>query len=386
MKKKIAIIGSTGSIGTSLLELIDPKKNDLILLTANKNYKKLLNQAKKYKVYNIIISDLSSYKKSIIFNKDKRIKIFNNFNDLNKIIKKKLDYAMLSITGIEGLLPTFKMISLTKKIAIANKESLICAWPIIQKELKRCKTEFIPVDSEHFSIWTEIKDKNIKSIKKVYLTASGGPLLNYKPESYNNLSLKKILNHPTWKMGKKISIDSATMMNKCYEVIEAKNIFDLKYDQINLLIHPDSYVHAVVVYKNGISKMILHDTSMKIPIFNTLYSNNESFISSKKLDITKLNNLQFQKIMKKKYPIIKLLDLLPKKHSLFETVIVTINDYLVDLFLQKKINFTDISKFFFKYIKTAEFKRYSKLRPRTIYDIINLNKKLILNLSTIIKY
>jgi len=386
MKKKIAIIGSTGSIGTSLLELVDHKKNDLILLTANKNYKKLLNQAKKYKVYNIIISDLSSYKKSIIFNKDKRIKIFNNFNDLNKIIKKKLDYAMLSITGIEGLLPTFKMISLTKKIAIANKESLICAWPIIQKELKRCKTEFIPVDSEHFSIWTEIKDKNIKSIKKVYLTASGGPLLDYKPESYNNLSLKKILNHPTWKMGKKISIDSATMMNKCYEVIEAKNIFDLKYDQINLLIHPDSYVHAVVVYKNGITKIVLHDTSMKIPIFNTLYNNNESFISSKKLDITKLNNLQFQKIMKKKYPIIKLLDLLPKKHSLFETLIVTINDYLVNLFLQKKINFTDISKFFFKYIKATEFKRYSKLRPRTIYDIINLNKKLILNLSTIIKY
>ena len=187
-------------------------------------------------------------------------------------------------------------------------------------------------------------------------------------------------------MGKKISIDSATMMNKCYEVIEAKNIFDLKYDQINLLIHPDSYVHAIVVYKNGISKMILHDTSMKIPIFNTLYANNESFISSKKLDITKLNNLQFQKIMKKKYPIIKLLDLLPKKHSLFETLIVTINDYLVNLFLQKKINFTDISKFFFKYIKATEFKRYSKLRPRTIYDIINLNKKLILNLSTIIKY
>jgi 1-deoxy-D-xylulose-5-phosphate reductoisomerase len=386
MKKKIAIIGSTGSIGTSLLDLVDPKKIDLILITANKNYKKLLNQAKKYKVYNIIISDLSSYKKSIIFNKDKRIKIFNNFNDLNKIIKKKLDYAMLSITGIEGLLPTFKMISLTKKIAIANKESLICAWPIIQKELKRCKTEFIPVDSEHFSIWTEIKDTDVNSIKRIYLTASGGPLLNYKSESYNNIGLKKILKHPTWKMGKKISIDSATMMNKCYEVIEAKNIFDLKYDQISLLIHPDSYVHAVVVYKNGITKMILHDTSMKIPIFNTLYTNNESFISSKKLDINKLNNLQFQKIMKKKYPIIKLLDLLPKKHSLFETVIVTINDYLVNLFLQKKINFTDISKFFFKYLKTTEFKRYSKLRPRTIYEIINLNKKLILNFSTFIKY
>jgi 1-deoxy-D-xylulose-5-phosphate reductoisomerase len=278
------------------------------------------------------------------------------------------------------------MIPLTKKIAIANKESLICAWPIIQKELKRCKTEFIPVDSEHFSIWTEIKDKDINIIKKIYLTASGGPLLNYKSESYNKIGLKKILKHPTWKMGKKITIDSATMMNKCYEVIEAKNIFDLKYDQINLLIHPDSYVHAVVVYKNGISKMILHDTSMKIPIFNTLYANNESFISSKKLDITKLNNLQFQKIMKKKYPIIKLLDLLPKKHSLFETVIVTINDYLVNLYLQKKLNFTDISKLFFKYIKMTEFKRYSKLRPRTIYDIINLNKKLILNLSTIIKY
>ena len=126
---------------------------------------------------------------------------------------------MSSITGIDGLKPTFDIIKYTKKIAIANKESLICGWSLIEKELKKNKTLFIPVDSEHFSIWSEIKDVNINKIKKIYLTASGGPLLNAKKKLSRHVNLKTILNHPTWKMGKKISVDSATMMNKCFEVI-----------------------------------------------------------------------------------------------------------------------------------------------------------------------
>jgi 1-deoxy-D-xylulose-5-phosphate reductoisomerase len=205
MKKKIGILGSTGSIGSNLLRIIDKKNTEVVFLLASKNYKKILNQAKKFNVKNIIITDNKSFENAIKNNKNKSFNIFNSNYDLEKIIKKKLDYVMSSITGIEGLKPTFDIIKYTKKIAIANKETLICAWSIIEKELKKNKTQFVPVDSEHFSIWSEIKNINVDQIKRVYLTASGGPLLKFK-NIPKHVSFKKILNHPTWKMGKKISI------------------------------------------------------------------------------------------------------------------------------------------------------------------------------------
>ena len=277
MKKKIAILGSTGSIGKSLLDIIYPKEFEIIFLVAQKNYKLLFKQASKFNVKNLIITDHKSYIDAIKINNNKKIKIYNNFSDIKNIVKTKLDYVMSSISGIDGLIPTYDIIKFTKKIAIANKEAIICAWPLIIKELIKYKVEFVPVDSEHFSIWTEIKNVNKKNIKKIYLTASGGPLLGINQKTINKIDISKILKHPTWKMGKKISVDSATMMNKCFEVMEAKNIFDIDYNKIDILIHPNSYIHAIIVYKNGISKLILHETTMKIPIFNTIYSNNEIY-------------------------------------------------------------------------------------------------------------
>ena len=250
MIKKIGILGSTGSIGTTLLKLINKDDFEIRFLSANKNYKKLLNQAKKFNVKNLIISNHESFNSAKIFNKDKTIKIYNNFDILNKILGKKLDYVMSSIVGINGLKPTFNVIKFTKKIAIANKESLICAWPIIRRELNKYETKFIPVDSEHFTIWSELKNTHKKNIKKIYLTASGGPLLNIGTKKLKNIKMKTILKHPTWNMGKKISVDSATMMNKLYEVIEAKNIFDLNYNQIDILIHPNSYAHSICINDN----------------------------------------------------------------------------------------------------------------------------------------
>ena len=378
MKKKIAVIGSTGSIGKSLLRLIDKKNIEIVLLVANKNYTSLINQATFFNVKNVIITDYNSYMLAIKFNKNNKIKIHNNFDNIKSIINKKIDYVMSSVSGISGLLPTFIMIKFTKKIAIANKESLICAWPLIKKELVKHKTIFIPVDSEHFSVWTEIKNVNSNNINKIYLTASGGPLLNRKIKTLKNVNYKDILKHPTWNMGKKISVDSATMMNKFFEVMEAKNIFNLDYDKINILIHPDSYVHAIIEYKNGISKIILHDTTMAIPIFNTIYSNNEVYPDHKKIDINKLNSLNFQKVSIKKYPVISFLKNLPKKHSLFETVIVAINDVLVGEYLNKKIRFEDISKLFLKNVNLKCYKKYKKLRANKIDDIIILNN--IINL------
>lgn len=386
MKKKIAILGSTGSIGGTLLKLVDKNEFEIDLLTANKNYKKILVQAKKFNVKNVIISDYKSYYKAISYNKNKNLKIYNNFTLLNKILKKQLDYVMSSITGIEGLKPTFEIIKFTKRIAIANKESLICAWPLINKQLKKFNTEFIPIDSEHFTIWSEINKIDQNQIKKIYLTASGGPLLNYDLQKFNQVKVTKILNHPTWEMGKKISVDSATMMNKCYEVIEAKNIFKLTYKQIDILVHPSSYIHSIIVYKNGLSKMILHDTTMKIPIFNSLYGSKKFFKNDKKLDIIKLNNLDFKKINLKRFPIVKLLKKMPLNHSLFETIIVSINDLLVSKFLDNKILFTDISKLVLHYLNHKRFDKFKKTAPKNISEIIKINdivKKELSNITTV---
>jgi 1-deoxy-D-xylulose-5-phosphate reductoisomerase len=374
MKKKIAILGSTGSIGSTLLNLVDKKKFKIIFLSANKNYKKILRQANLFNVRYIIINDQNSFLKAKILNKNRKIKILNKNFNLNKIIKKKLDYTMSSITGIEGLVPTFKMIKLTKRIAIANKETLICAWPLIDKELKKNNTEFIPVDSEHFSIWTEINKYNSHHIDKIYLTASGGPLLKFNQKKLNKIKISSILNHPTWKMGKKISVDSATMMNKCFEVMEAKNIFNLNYKQIKIIIHPKSYVHAIIMYKNGISKIITHDTTMKIPIFNSLNYKSEYYKNDNRIDFKKLNNLNFQKIKLSKFPIVRCLKNLPDTHSLYDTILVSINDKIVCKFLEKKIRFTDISSLVIHFSNLKLFNKYKNFVVNSINDIIKLNR------------
>jgi 1-deoxy-D-xylulose-5-phosphate reductoisomerase len=382
MKKKIGILGSTGSIGTTLLKLIDPKKIEISFLLTNKNYKKLLNQAEKFNVKNLIIIDKQSYLLAKKFNKNSKLKIYNEFYNFKNIINNKLDYVMSSITGLAGLKHTYDVVKFTKKIAIANKETLICAWPLLKKELMKYKTEFIPIDSEHFSIWTEIKGIDNNKIKKIYLTASGGPLLKSNIKFFDKVKPLHVLKHPTWKMGKKISVDSATMMNKCFEVMEAKNIFDLNYDKIDILIHPDSYVHAIVSYNNGVSKMIIHDTTMEIPIFNSIYPDNELYKNLKCLNIKKMNNLKLSNIFIKRFPLIKLLKRLPKKHSLFETIIVSINDFLVDKFLNKKIKFTDISKIFLKLANSKKFLTYKKIQPKSINHIIFLHNQITKDLKT----
>ena len=376
MRKKIAILGSTSSIGKSLLKIVkkNQKKFEVILLTANTNHKDLLKQAKIFNVKNLVITDNKSFKALKNKNKNKNMKIHNDFKSLNKIFNKKIDYVMSAISGIEGLEPTFNIIKYTKLIAIANKEAIICGWNLIKKELKKYKTKFLPVDSEHFSIWYSLKDNNTENIEKIFITASGGPLYKIPLNKLKNIKLKKVLKHPNWKMGKKISIDSATMMNKIFEVIEAKNIFDITYNKLSILIHPKSYVHALIKFNDGMTKIILHDTTMEIPIFNTLYFKNEKKYKLTKLDINKLNNLELNKINQKKFPLIKILKEIPNKSSLFETVIVSANDALVSLYLNNKIKFLDIQYKLLKLINLKEFKKYKKIKPNNIKNIYKLNK------------
>jgi len=384
--KKIAIFGSTGSIGSSLLKIIkDDKKNLKIeLLTAHKNYKKLIKQAKFFNVKNLIITDNNSYLIATKLLKNTKIKVFKNFDALNEIfdINKKIDYSMCAISGFQGLKPTLDIIKFTKIIAIANKESIICGWNLIKKDLKKYKTYFIPVDSEHFSIWSLLDNNKKNNFEKIYLTASGGPFRKLSLKKFKNISIKDALKHPNWSMGKKITIDSATMMNKVFEIIEAKKIFDLDYNQLEILIHPKSYLHAIVKFNNGLTKLLVHDTNMTIPIFNSIYFNTDKKLKSKNIDIEVLNNLNLKKIDNIRFPIIKILNNLSKEDSLFETIIVSANDKLVKLFLNNKIKFTDISNILLKICNITEFNKFRSIKPKNIDEINNLADYVSLKIDT----
>ena len=378
MKKNIAILGSTGSIGKTLINIIkkDKKNYNIILLTSNKNHNDLLKQAYSFNVKNLIITNPDIFKYVKKKKLKKKINIYNNFNDLDKIFPKKIDYVMSAISGIAGLDPTCKIIKYSKKIAVANKEAIICGWNIIKKDLKRYKTDFIPVDSEHFSAWFGIKGFSIKEINKIYLTASGGPFLNYPLNKFKKINKSMALKHPNWKMGGKISIDSATMMNKVFEIIEAKNIFDIPYKRLSIVVHPSSYVHSIINFNNGMTKLIVHDTNMAIPIQNTLSANVKNTTIIDELNINKLNNLNFQKINIKKFPVVKILNKLSHKSSLYETLIVSTNDKLVNLFLNNQINFLDIQKYLLIILNNKKFKKLKKIEPKTVSEIINLDKYL----------
>ena len=385
MKKKIAILGSTGSIGKNLINILknDKKNFEVVLLSSNKNYKELLNQAKIFNVKNLIINNKNVFNKVKLKTNLQKINIFNNFSKIDNIFDKKIDYVMSAITGIDGLVPTLKIIQHTKNIAIANKEAIICGWPLIKKKLDYFSTNFYPVDSEHFSIWYALNNNSSQKIEKLFITASGGSLLNVPQKKLKYLKLKDVLKHPNWKMGKKITIDSSTMMNKVFEVIEAKNIFSMLYKDISILIHPSSYVHAIVKFNNGMTKIIVHDTTMKVPIFNTIYSKSEKKLKSKELNLDKLNNLNFTKVDLKKFPLVKILKILPKKCSLFETVLVATNDELVNLYLKNKIKYTDISHNFFKIINLNEFKKYKKIKIKKVESVLELNEYVRFKINSI---
>jgi len=387
MKKKIVILGSTGSIGKCLLNIIekDLKSFEIVLLSANKNFKELFKQAKKFNVKNLIITDMETYRYVSSTYKNNNFKIFNKFNNLDKILNKKVDYTMCSIVGIEGLYPTIKMIKYSKTIAIANKETIICAWNLIKKNLKKYNTYFIPVDSEHFSIWSSVNSFT-SNIEKIYLTASGGPFYKKKFSKLKNIKIHQALRHPTWEMGEKISIDSSTLMNKIFEIIEAKKIFELNNNNLEILVHPDSYVHAIIKRNNGLINIIAHETSMTIPIFNSLYWNSDKSLKTSPVNLKKLNSLNFSNVKKNNFPLIDLIKNIPENDSLFETVIVSANDYLVNLFLNKKIKYTKISKLLLKILSMNKFTRFKKKIPMSIADIMDTRaftlkeiKKLIFN-------
>ena len=371
MKKKIAILGSTGSIGKSTLEVIkkDKKNFNVVYLSANNNYKKLIQQAKEFNAKNVLIKNEKFYE--IVRNslKKNKTKVFSGNTSINKIISGKLDYTMSAIVGLAGLQPTIDIIKVSKTVAMANKETIICGWGILSKLIKKYKTKMLPVDSEHFSIMELTKGVSDKEIEEIIITASGGPFLNKPISRLKNVKPRDAINHPNWKMGKKISIDSANLMNKVFEVIEACKIFEFNKNKYRIMIHPQSYVHSIIRYKNGLIKMVLYNTDMKIPISNTLYGSKNNILNIRKIDAKILSKLSFRNVDVKQFPSIKLINKCLTLGVMTPTIVNAANEVLVSMFLNKKIGFLDIVSKINEIFKDKDFKKYATRNAASINDV-----------------
>jgi len=378
MKKKICILGSTGAIGKATLQIISKNKKDfdVVLLSGNSNIKLLISQAKKYKPKYIYYNNFYYKEKIKFFCKNNSI-IF--IDDLSLLTTIKFDITVAAISGIAGLIPTLNIVKFSKKILIANKESIICGWKFILKELKKYHCKFTPIDSEHFSIFNLIENKNVKSFKNIYLTASGGPFFG-KKVNLNIVTPSQAIRHPNWKMGKKISIDSATLMNKVLEVIEASLIFNLPIDKFKIIIHPQSLIHAIVEFKNGLSSMLYHYNDMQIPIANSLYNNFYIYNNIEQFFLSQ-NNLTFKVVNLKNFPSLKILKY---KNLLNENgfiLINALNETLVQSFLEKKITFVDITNKLLGILNSNLVKKYLKNNQirhiNDVFKVYNFSRSLV---------
>ena len=383
MSKLISILGSTGSIGLTTLNILSKKKGffKYNLFSADKNFKLIISQIKKYKPKYIIINNFQTYIK--IKNKIKKSKTKIVFAENMKYQSlARSNITLSAIPGLEGLKPTIEMIKKSKSLLIANKESVICGWDLIKKVSKKHKTKIIPIDSEHFSIMQLLKNYKLYEIKKIYLTASGGPFLNKKTTQLKKIKPQQALQHPKWKMGKKISINSSTLMNKILELIEAQKLFNIPSKKLSIIIHPQSLVHAIAELKNGLVKFIYHETSMIVPIANAIFDNKidiNKFINLKSKN--QIQNLSFQKVNNKIFPMVKLKDRVFEYYST-PIIINAANEVLVDQFIRKKIPFLSMYKLVLIVLKDRNYRKYAIKKPKNINQIIEISnwaKKVIMN-------
>ena len=371
-KINIGVVGSTGSVGKTSLKIFKEYKNkfNVELLVCDQNLKEVTSQINTYNpkyvfvnntnVYNFI--KLKKFKKKVIF--------FNNFLYFKKKFKSKLDKVILGVPGLVGLKFAFFFIKNSKEILVANKESLVCGASILLKKAKANNCKITSIDSEHFCIGQLIKDKSLNDIDSVYLTASGGPFLKQKQKTYLKASIKKVTNHPRWNMGSKISVDSATMCNKIFELIEAHVLFDIPIDKLKIKIHEQSLIHSAIVFKNGLVHMVMHDTTMIIPIGNSIFEN-KFYNQSGNLFKSKNNiQLNFNETKLSKYKILKTGYKVLKMGHASWILFNVINDNLVEKFLGKKIFFYEIVKNLIKIFNQKKIEAYCrKTKVKTIADI-----------------
>lgn len=345
--KKVAILGSTGSIGTQTLEVISDNKNifEVELLTAFSNHTLLINQALLHKPKAIIFGDRS--KEKVILNslKNEQIEIYFGEESLNNFLNYcNPDIVLTALVGKSGLIPTINTIKKGIDLALANKETLVVAGSIINKLCKEKKVNIYPVDSEHSAIFQCLVGESRDTIDKIILTASGGPFRNKKLNELKNISKKEALNHPNWEMGEKITIDSSTLMNKGLEVIEAKFLFDIDIQKIKVVVHPQSIIHSMVEFNDGSIKAQLGEPDMKLPIQYALFSGKRLKNKFTHYDFIKNNTLTFEEPCLKTFNNLKLAFDAGKLGGNAPCILNASNEIVVDAFLNEKIRYLDMTK------------------------------------------
>ena len=346
MKKKVTIFGSTGSVGVSTLDIITAHKEkfEIVGLTINQNYKKLLEQVELFKPKVVAIKSEFAYKEFCKQYSGKNLKILTGKSCLIDVLDFDVDFVMAGIVGAAGLIPVLEAAKKGLVIGLANKESLVCSGSILKKIVLDHGAKLLPIDSEHNAIFQVLDSKNKSQIDKIILTASGGPFFGRNRDELKNVSPKEAIKHPNWNMGRKISVDSATLMNKGLEVIEAYYLFDFSVDKIDVLIHPQSIIHSCVEYSDGSILAQMGTPDMKTPIAYALGYPYRISAPIKKLSLDMVKELTFQLPDHKTFPLLNLAIEAIKIEKNAPTILNAANEVAVQAFLENKISFLSISK------------------------------------------
>ncbi len=331
--KSLAVLGSTGSIGTQTLDVVRQYRDRLQvkLLSASKVSKKLLQQIDEFRPEYVYIAEGESIE---------GVKTLIGEDGLKELVNLDIDLFINGISGIAGIKPTYILLKNNKNLATANKEAIICLGEILKDEYKN----LFPIDSEHSAVLQCMLVGKFTEIESIILTASGGPFFDLPIEKFKDITLEDALNHPNWKMGKKITIDSATLMNKGFEVIEAHYLFGIPYEKIDVLIHPDSLVHGIVQFHDGNLIASLSTPDMRIPISYAISYPERWYLPTKRLNLSEIVNLKFYKPDLDKFPLLKLAYKVGKVGGSYPTVLTVADEIVVNSFLNKKIRFIDIPK------------------------------------------
>ena len=371
-KKTISILGSTGSIGSNTVDVINSnkKKFSVFSLSSKNNVNLLCKQALLLKPKIVAIQNKKKYKdlRNNLFGK--KIKILAGDEGVIECTDNKVEIVVASIVGIAGLKPTLNSIENCSKLCLANKECLVSAGSFFMKKISKSKCKLLPLDSEHNAIFQLCDFNKSNNVESITLTASGGPFRNYNLQKLKKATLKKALKHPNWRMGNKITIDSATLMNKAFEIIEAYYLFNLKLSQINVVVHPESIIHSMVNFADGSTTALLSNHDMRIPIFYALNWPSREYYNIKKIDLLKIKTLTFEKTNTHLMDSINLAYYVLKKGGSYPLIFNTANEVAVSYFLKEKINFLDILKIIKKILSKSE-----NYKINTIDDIYSIDKK-----------
>ncbi|MGQ9618399.1 MAG: 1-deoxy-D-xylulose-5-phosphate reductoisomerase [Candidatus Aminicenantia bacterium] len=372
MKKNISILGSTGTIGRKTLEIVEifSDKFHVIALSAGENIPLLLEQIKKFNPKFVSVKKREDAISLMEISKKMGFEVLWGIEGAVKISTLyDADLIVSAISGIDGFIPTFEAVKAGKSIALANKESLVMGGALIKKEADKNLAFIIPIDSEHNALFQLLEKKTEDKIKRYILTASGGPFFKKREDELKNVSIEEVLNHPVWRMGKKISVDSATLMNKGLELIEAHWLFSIPPESLDVIIHPQSIVHALVELKDGSFIGFLSIPEMKIPIQHALFHPEAPEISFEPLSFEKLNSLEFYPVDYKKFPCFSLALYALKEGESFPTVLAVANEVAVNKFLEGELEFLKIPVIIEKVMN-----KHKKIEINSFEDIIKIKE------------